>query len=65
MLLEGRELSHELAVGAEHEGRAVEHQLILAADLVNIDQRQGCFDDARDGEVEPDVELFRCRTASR
>ena len=39
------------------ERRAVEHELVLAADLVDVDQRQVALGDARDRDVEADVVL--------
>ena len=36
---------------------AVEHQLVLPADLVDVDQRQAALGDARDRDVEPHVVL--------
>ena len=41
----------------QRERRAVEHQFVLAADLVEIDQRQGMLGDARDREIEPRLVL--------
>ena len=60
-----RHLQRERAVGIEHEGGAVEDQLVLAADLVEIDERQAGLGDARDGELEADVIACRARRASR
>ena len=37
---------------------AVEHQLVLAANLVDVDERQIAFGDARHRDVEPHVVLF-------
>ena len=39
------------------ERSAIEHQLILASDLVGIDERQIAFGDARDRDVEPNLLL--------
>ena len=50
-------LRHEAAIGVEHERGAVEHQLVLAADLVAVDQRQAGLGDPRDREVEAHVLL--------
>ena len=36
---------------------AVEHQFVLAADLVDIDERQLAFGDAGDRDVEPNLVL--------
>ena len=47
----------ERAVGVEDERAALEHQFVLAADLVEIDQRQAAFDDPRHGDVLADREL--------
>ena len=56
-LLEGRGLGAEAVVGAEHEGGAVEDQLVLPAHLVGVDQRQAGLTDERDGSVEAGVPL--------
>ena len=45
------------AVGVERERAAVEHELVLAADHVEIDERQPALDDARDCDVLADREL--------
>src|SRR3546814_334888 len=42
-LLEGGKLRGEAVVGVQHEGGAVEHQLVLAAYLVHVDERQACL----------------------
>ncbi len=47
----------ERAIGVERERGALEDEFVLAADLVEIDQRQAAFDDARDGDVLADREL--------
>ena len=47
----------EAAVGVEGEGGALEHQLVLAADEVEIDQRQAALDDAGDRDALTDREL--------
>ena len=57
LLLERPALRGEAPVGVEHEGRAIEHQLVLAADLVAVDQRQAGLGDPRDREVEAHVRL--------
>ena len=54
---EGRQLRAERAVGVEREGAAVERQLVLAADHVEIDERQSAFDDARNGDALANGEL--------
>ena len=56
-LAERRQLERERAVGIERERGAVEHQLVLAADLVDVDERQAALGDARDRDVEADVAL--------
>ena len=45
------------AVGVERKGSAVEHQLVLAADLIDVDERQARLGDARDRDIEADVAL--------
>ena len=55
--LPGRHLQGQRAVGVEREGTAIEHQLVLAAQLVQIDQRQAGFDDARGGDVEAGIQF--------
>jgi hypothetical protein len=57
LLLEHRHLPGQRAVGVEHEGRAVEDELVLAAHLVQVDHGQPRFGHARDDEVEPHVVL--------
>ena len=52
-----RELEGERAIGVQAERRAVEHKLVLAADLVHIDERQIAFGDARHGDVESNLVL--------
>ena len=47
----------EAAVGVERERAAVERELVLAADHVEIDERQPALDDARDRDVLADGEL--------
>ena len=71
-LLVGGQLAGERAIGVEHEGGAVEDQLVLAADLVEIDQRQAALGHARGRDVEPLLGLaapigraVRARAASR
>ena len=39
-LLPGRHLQHELALSIEHEGRPVEHKLVLPTHLIDISKRQ-------------------------
>ena len=55
-LAERRELRAEGQVGVEHEGGALEHELVLAADLVDVDERQAGVLDARHRHVEPLVD---------
>ncbi len=54
---ERRKLEGERAVGIEAERTAVEHDLVLSADGVEIDQRQAALDHARDRDVEPHLRL--------
>src|SRR3546814_14462200 len=56
-LLPGRHLQRQAAVGVQHEGGAVEHQLVLAADLVQVDQRQAALHHPRHRELGAHVEL--------
>src|SRR5262249_56183739 len=51
-LVKGRELEGERAIGVQAERRAVEYELVLAADLVDIDQRHAALGHAGDGKVE-------------
>ena len=44
-------------VGVQRERRALEHQFVLAADLVQIDERQPAFDDARHRDAFANGEL--------
>ncbi len=44
-------------IGVEHERGAVEHQFVLAADLIDVNQRQACLGHARHRDVETDVGL--------
>ena len=44
-------------IGVERERRAVEHQFVLAADLVEIDQRQPALGDAGDRDRQPQIVL--------
>ena len=44
-------------IGVERERRAIEHQFILPADLVEIDQRQAAFGDTGDGDRQPQIVL--------
>ena len=57
LLAERGELGLERAVGAERERAAVVDHLVLAADLVEIDQRQAALDHAVDGELHAHVGL--------
>src|SRR5262249_10168077 len=49
-LLPGRRPHGEPAVGIEHEGRAVEHELVLTADLIDVSEREFALGDARLGD---------------
>ena len=57
LLAERGELGLERAVGAQHERAAVVDHLVLAADLVEIDERQAAFDHAIDAELHAHVGL--------
>src|SRR6478735_7370427 len=50
-LLPCRQLQGERAVAVEHEGRAVEHEFVLPADLVGVNERQPGLGDARFGDA--------------
>jgi hypothetical protein len=52
-----RHLAGERPVGIEHERCPVEHQLILPADLVEIDHRQAGFGDTCNNQVQPHILL--------
>ncbi len=45
--LEGRGALQHMAVGGHHAGAAVEHQLVLTADLVDVDDRHAALGGAR------------------
>ena len=47
----------ETAIGVQYKRGAIEHQFILAADLIEIDEWKSCFRDARDGNVHAPVHL--------
>ena len=57
LLAERGELGLELAVGAQRERAAVVDHLVLAADLVEIDERQAALDHALDAELHANVRL--------
>ena len=54
---EAGRLRHQAAIGVQRERAAVEHQLVLAADLVDVEQRQAGLGDARHGQLQPLVLL--------
>ena len=56
-LAERRHLAGERAVGVDDEGGAVEDELVLAADLVEIDERQPALGHAGGGDVDALVGL--------
>ncbi len=56
-LLEGGQLRRDRKIGVERERRAVEHQFVLSADLVEIDQRQAALGDASDRDRQPEIVL--------
>ena len=53
-----RQLEGDRAVGVERKRGAVEHQFVLAADLIDVNERQSRLGDARDADVEPHVDLI-------
>ncbi len=48
----GGHLRHQRAIGVQHEGSAVEDQFVLAADLVEVDERQSGLRHPRGRDVE-------------
>ena len=54
---EGWQRKRHRAVGVERKGCAVKDELILAAELIDIDQRQPGFGDARNDDIEADFAL--------
>src|SRR5919109_4090224 len=56
-LLPGRQLHGEARISIEHKRGAVEHKLILAAKLVQIDEGQMGFCHSCDGDVQPEIRL--------
>jgi hypothetical protein len=56
-LFECGQLRRDRKIGVERERRAVEHQLILPADLVEIDQRQTALGDAGNRDRQPQIVL--------
>ena len=57
MLDEGRELECERAIGVDAERGAIEDELVLPTDLVEIHHRQAAFLHAGHGDVEADIGL--------
>ena len=55
--LERRQLRRDREIGVQRERCAVEHQFVLAADLVEIDQRQPAFGDAGNRDRQPHIVL--------
>ena len=53
--LKCRELECQRAIGVQAERDAIEYELVLAADLVDIDRRKPLLGHARDRDVEPHV----------
>ncbi len=54
---EGRKLRCQRTIGIQHERRAVEHQFVLAADLVEVNQRQIALGHPRHRDRQPDIIL--------
>jgi hypothetical protein len=50
-------LRRDRKIGVEREGSAVEHQFVLATDLVEIDQWQAALGNAGDRDRQPEVVL--------
>ena len=57
VLAPGRQLRRQRPLAGQHEGGAVEDQLVLAAHLVAVDQRQPRLGDAGHAEIDPVVRL--------
>ena len=57
VLFERRQLRGDRKIGVQRERRAVEHQLILPADLVEIDQRQTAFGNTSHRDRQPQIVL--------
>ena len=58
-------MPRERAVAVDDEGTAVEHELVLAADLVDVDERKPVSPARSRASARALVELSRPRTASR
>ena len=58
VFLKARQLERERTIGIQTKRRAVEHQFVLTADLIEIDQRQTAFGNARDGDRQTHVVLL-------
>src|SRR5258705_12462125 len=56
--LPGRQLNGETGIRVEHERRTVEHELVLATDLIEIDERQPGFREPRDGYIHAQIRLW-------
>ncbi len=56
-LFECGQLRRDRKIGVERKRRAVEHQFVLPADLVEIDQRQTALGDAGDRDRQPQIVL--------
>ena len=52
-------MQRQALVGVEHEGGAVENQLVLAADLIEIGERQARIDDPRHRDIQPVIAFDR------
>ena len=57
VFLERRQLRRDRKIGVQRERGAVEHQFVLAADLVEIDQRRPAFGDAGHRDRQPQIVL--------
>ena len=63
---ERRQLRRHREIGVQRKRRAVEHQFVLPADLIEINQRQPAFGDPRNHDRQPQIAFFsRVRRAIR
>ena len=56
-LLEGGQLRRDRKIGVERERRTIEHQFVLSADLVEIDQRQAALGNTGNCDRQPQIVL--------
>ena len=53
-----RQLGRDEQIGVERKRSTIEHKFVLAADLIEINQRQSAFGDARHRDRQPQIALF-------